>query len=472
MSMRTALMEMANNQLDEVKSVNEGFSDSQLAQLKKQYEPLRNKKISLAHNDKLNALINRFSSDKDALGKIYKADIPFVSQTAMLALMMKHNYKAADLNKLMEMANNQLDEASAKFKKAAKDSTLVHRKGMYDVKYAKSRKGPISVKSFDSLDDAKNFLSDKKKEGFNGMVTKDGKPVKESVERAAWVPESIADEQVEAFMEATVAAVAEGEDTFVFEGKSYKAKTKKEDKLDPVGKEDDDVDNDGDVDSSDKYLKKRRAAIKKSMDEEKIDEISRDKQDASYTDRYATGGKDTAAMQKRRKAAIQKAADRFKKTGSYTGKKESVEEAEKKGLWYNIHKKRKEGRPMRKPGSKGAPTAQDFKDAQKTSKKESVEESTAQHSKDAATSDTFQKQMGGGRSPREKEFVDMHNLEVALDVNKIHDDNKANIEKALKQTPARMGDNLKNGDTSFVSPLKADIIDGITKALQQMKTNN
>jgi len=36
-------------------------------------------------------------------------------------------------------------------------------------------------------------------------------------------------------------------------------------KLDPVGQEDDDVDNDGDVDSSDKYLKKRRAAIKKAI---------------------------------------------------------------------------------------------------------------------------------------------------------------------------------------------------------------
>ena len=30
------------------------------------------------------------------------------------------------------------------------------------------------------------------------------------------------------------------------------------------------------------------------------------------------------------------------------------------GLWANIHKKRKEGKPMRKPGSKGAPTKQDF----------------------------------------------------------------------------------------------------------------
>jgi len=36
-------------------------------------------------------------------------------------------------------------------------------------------------------------------------------------------------------------------------------------KLDPVGKADDDIDNDGDVDKSDKYLKNRRKTIKKAM---------------------------------------------------------------------------------------------------------------------------------------------------------------------------------------------------------------
>ena len=36
-------------------------------------------------------------------------------------------------------------------------------------------------------------------------------------------------------------------------------------RLDPVGKADADIDNDGDVDSSDEYLHKRRKAIKKSM---------------------------------------------------------------------------------------------------------------------------------------------------------------------------------------------------------------
>ena len=42
-----------------------------------------------------------------------------------------------------------------------------------------------------------------------------------------------------------------------------------ETKLDPVGKEDGDVDNDGDVDDSDRYLKNRRAAIAKAIKKDK-----------------------------------------------------------------------------------------------------------------------------------------------------------------------------------------------------------
>ena len=41
--------------------------------------------------------------------------------------------------------------------------------------------------------------------------------------------------------------------------------------LDPVGKEDDDVDNDGDSDSSDRYLKMRRKAIGKALKKEETD---------------------------------------------------------------------------------------------------------------------------------------------------------------------------------------------------------
>lgn len=46
----------------------------------------------------------------------------------------------------------------------------------------------------------------------------------------------------------------------------------------------------------------------------------------------------------------------------------------KQGLYANIHKKRQRieegsGEKMRKPGSKGAPSKQDFVDAAKTAKK-------------------------------------------------------------------------------------------------------
>lgn len=48
--------------------------------------------------------------------------------------------------------------------------------------------------------------------------------------------------------------------------------------------------------------------------------------------------------------------------------------ATKPGLYANIHKKRERiekgsGEKMRKPGTKGAPSAKDFKEAAKTAKK-------------------------------------------------------------------------------------------------------
>ena len=48
----------------------------------------------------------------------------------------------------------------------------------------------------------------------------------------------------------------------------------KQEALDPVGKEDDDIDNDGDVDSSDKYLKNRRKTVTKAVKNEDLDEMS------------------------------------------------------------------------------------------------------------------------------------------------------------------------------------------------------
>ena len=133
---------------------------------------------------------------------------------------------------LMEMAQNQLDEIdeAAKFKTfeiVVTDGVALKSKkgGWVELKKGKSlgtAKGRIGVEA------VKKYARANFKDSQTAVGYLHGKPIKESVERAAWVPESIADEQVEAFMEAAVVAIAEGEDTFVFEGKHYKAKSKKE----------------------------------------------------------------------------------------------------------------------------------------------------------------------------------------------------------------------------------------------------
>ena len=56
---------------------------------------------------------------------------------------------------------------------------LQEAKPEFEVKYASSKKGPIKVSKFMSLEDAKKFLAQVKKEGMNGIISKGGKPVKE-----------------------------------------------------------------------------------------------------------------------------------------------------------------------------------------------------------------------------------------------------------------------------------------------------
>ena len=108
-------------------------------------------------------------------------------------------------------------------------------------------------------------------------------------------------------------------------------------KLDPVGKEDGDVDNDGDKDASDSYLMNRRRAVAKAM------------------------GK------KMKKEHHQKDAD------GKVIEHEGEELEEKRGLYANIHAKRKRGEALAKPGDEDYPAKDAFKKAAKTAKKEEVE---------------------------------------------------------------------------------------------------
>ena len=83
-------------------TLDEKLSTSQIGTLKKTFEPLRGKKIGPNAQDKLMKIMDKLDKDKDTLGQLVKADIPFVTQLAITRLISKHNMKAPEINKLRE----------------------------------------------------------------------------------------------------------------------------------------------------------------------------------------------------------------------------------------------------------------------------------------------------------------------------------------------------------------------------------
>ena len=154
-----------------------------------------------------------------------------------------------------------------------------------------------------------------------------------------------------------------------------------------ANRKDKDVDNDGDVDSSDKYLHKKRKAISKAMAKE-------------HHQKDADG------------KVIEHEVDETTPS--------SVEEG-KKGLYANIHAKRARGESPAKPGDKDYPAKDAFKKAAKTAKKEEVEvetESMAQARKNVGASTCWKgykakgtKMKGGKKVPNcVKEFSEWRRI--------------------------------------------------------------
>ena len=87
-----------------------------------------------------------------------------------------------------------------------------------------------------------------------------------------------------------------------------------EEAMDPVGKEDDDIDNDGDEDDSDKYLKKRRDAISKNIKKETSGDdkvIGKNDRNRNVTIRQALDSTSDNSTMK----FLKKKAQRFKDKG-------------------------------------------------------------------------------------------------------------------------------------------------------------
>jgi len=87
--------------LMEVRKIEEAtMKASQIAQLKKAYEPMRGKRISTGNAQKLSKMMDGFDDNKQLMIQLVKADIPFVSTLAITRLISKHNMKGAEINKL------------------------------------------------------------------------------------------------------------------------------------------------------------------------------------------------------------------------------------------------------------------------------------------------------------------------------------------------------------------------------------
>jgi hypothetical protein len=160
------------------------MSSSQIARLKTAYEPMRDKKISVSNADKLSAMMDKVGKDKEALIQLFKADIPFVSQSAATKLITKHNMKGAEINKLREEVD--LDEFTVsdveiamkkKYGKVDKEAIeklkKVQHMGNVDRNaLVKVGHGKLHVESVD-LDEGKILVADPKTQKVTKIDEKD-----------------------------------------------------------------------------------------------------------------------------------------------------------------------------------------------------------------------------------------------------------------------------------------------------------
>ena len=174
---------------------------------------------------------------------------------------------------------------------------------------------------------------------------------------------------------------------------------KTEAKLDPVGQEDSDVNNDKKVDGTDKYLIKRRKAIAKAMgkklkESRSLSEVMTDVEDEKPIKEKKINNSSKIKINPKLGEAVEELG----------GEILEVAVDEGAGLYANIHAKRRRGGKMRKKGAEGAPSSQDFANAAKTAKEE-VEVDEAVYGGDAPKKASTA--AGTGKYYNEKKPTDM-----------------------------------------------------------------
>lgn len=218
-------------------------------------------------------------------------------------------------------------------------------------------------------------------------------------------------------------------------------------KLDPVGKADADVDNDGDVDSSDEYLANRRKAIGKSMKKDDVKEgelppalkkaAEKKKKDAKDGDDEKGDDKeemDESSCGKTRKEEDEKeecpkckgeGCDHCDGKGHHSAKKETYGKKMKESALFSEDELAALEEKMKQPNDTGGKPEEFMSTSSPNDKKQMADHKA-------------------GSDKKLEDYEEMGEMDAA----------KAG-KGGPSQSSARRGDNLKNGDNAMPAPAKA-----------------
>ena len=252
-------------------------------------------------------------------------------------------------------------------------------------------------------------------------------------------------------------------------------------KLDPVGKEDDDVDNDGDTDAADKYLKKRRQAISKAVKKEKTEKTQ--KEDTDLTDavnRVITGQDETLEVEAAsQNEVIEQGKDSVceEKFLDQKGKGESEDGYHDAGMFSKakatqLSKKHRGSKVVKDPSGKYVVRLkEDYYAVQYYNKKGKPEESPATFKDERSAKKYHAKAMKAVKDGSYKMFkvkgrmestdLDESTKAYAASLEKMANDKKLkNISKKDREILAKLADMMKNEGNAFTKALAAAKLNG------------
>ena len=235
------------------------------------------------------------------------------------------------------------------------------------------------------------------------------------------------------------------------------AKHKKNEKMDPVGREDGDIDNDGDKDSSDEYLAKRRKAVGKAMKKDDEKDVKESEEspypslDKKKREKKGSNLEPTNTPSDKLKGESVEEASCDSKTRKEEDDKEECPKCKGKGCDHCDGK----GFHMKEYGMVKA--GKKMKESALFSEEElaAIEERAGTQGPAPAAPEEFM----STSSPNDKKIFAQHEAGSDKKLEDYEEMGEMDAAKAGKggpsQSAARRGDNLKVGDNAMPTPKKA-----------------